>query len=39
MHHRSSHTYIMLEALGYPNVKTYPGSWSEWGNSPETPIE
>jgi thiosulfate/3-mercaptopyruvate sulfurtransferase len=38
-HHRSSHTYIMLKALGYPNVKAYPGSWAEWGNSPETPIE
>ena len=38
-HHRSSHTYIMLKALGYPNVKAYPGSWSEWGNLPDTPIE
>ncbi len=38
-HHRSSHTYIMLKALGFPNVKAYPGSWAEWGNSPETPIE
>ena len=38
-HHRSSHTYIMLKALGFPNVKAYPGSWSEWGNHPDTPIE
>jgi thiosulfate/3-mercaptopyruvate sulfurtransferase len=38
-HHRSSHTYIMLKALGFTNVKAYPGSWAEWGNSPDTPIE
>jgi len=38
-HHRSSLSYIMLKALGYPNVKAYPGSWSEWGNNPDTPIE
>lgn len=38
-HHRSSHTYIMLKALGFANVKAYPGSWAEWGNSPDTPIE
>ncbi|MCR4345655.1 MAG: sulfurtransferase [Sulfuricaulis sp.] len=38
-HHRSAHTYIVLKSLGYPQVRGYPGSWSEWGNSPETPIE
>jgi len=38
-HHRSAHTYIMLKNLGYPRVRGYPGSWSEWGNSPDTPIE
>jgi thiosulfate/3-mercaptopyruvate sulfurtransferase len=38
-HHRSAHTYIMLKSLGYPRVRGYPGSWSEWGNSPDTPIE
>ena len=38
-HHRSSHTYIMLKALGYPRIKGYPGSWSEWGNDLELPIE
>jgi thiosulfate/3-mercaptopyruvate sulfurtransferase len=37
-HHRSSHTYVMLKALGYPSVRAYPGSWAEWGNSPETPV-
>ncbi|HYA38510.1 MAG TPA: sulfurtransferase [Candidatus Methylomirabilis sp.] len=38
-HHRSAHTYITLKSLGYPRVRGYPGSWSEWGNSPDTPIE
>ena len=38
-HHRSAHTYISLKSLGYPQIRGYPGSWSEWGNSPETPIE
>ena len=38
-HHRSSHTYFVLKHLGYPNVRGYPGSWSEWGNSPDAPIE
>ena len=38
-HHRSAHSYIMLKYLGYTQVRGYPGSWSDWGNSPETPIE
>jgi len=36
--HRSSHTYIMLKQAGYPNIKCYPGSWSEWGNCDDTPV-
>jgi len=38
-HHRSSLTYIALKVLGYPDVKAYPGSWAEWGNRSDTPIE
>jgi thiosulfate/3-mercaptopyruvate sulfurtransferase len=38
-HHRSAHTYVVLKILGYPRVRSYPGSWSEWGNLPDTPIE
>ena len=38
-HHRSSHSYVMLKALGFSRVKGYPGSWSEWGNLADTPIE
>ena len=38
-HHRSAHTYIVLKHLGFEKVKGYPGSWSDWGNDPSTPIE
>jgi thiosulfate/3-mercaptopyruvate sulfurtransferase len=38
-HHRSAHTYVMLKSLGYEKIKGYPGSWSDWGNDPATPIE
>ena len=38
-HHRSALTYVAFKNLGFKTVKGYPGSWSEWGNSPETPVE
>lgn len=38
-HHRSAHTYILLKSLGFPRIKGYAGSWSEWGNSSDTPVE
>ena len=38
-HHRSAHSSILLKYLGFEQVKAYPGSWSEWGNSTDTPIE
>jgi thiosulfate/3-mercaptopyruvate sulfurtransferase len=37
---RSSHTWFVLKyLLGYPNVKNYDGSWTEWGNMVDNPIE
>jgi thiosulfate/3-mercaptopyruvate sulfurtransferase len=37
---RSSHTWFVLTyLLGYPNVKNYDGSWTEWGNLVDAPIE
>ncbi len=37
---RSAHTWFVLhELLGYPNVRTYDGSWTEWGSLVKAPIE
>lgn len=37
---RSSHTWFVLtHLLGYPNVRNYDGSWTEWGNLVDVPIE
>ena len=37
--YRSAHTYLALRLIGYPNVRNYLGSWGEWGNKPELPVE
>jgi thiosulfate/3-mercaptopyruvate sulfurtransferase len=37
---RSSHTWFVLTyLLGYPKVRNYDGSWTEWGNAVGLPIE
>ena len=37
---RSSHTwYVLKNLLGYPKVRNYDGSWTEWGSSIGVPIE
>ncbi|HXU30136.1 MAG TPA: sulfurtransferase [Thermoanaerobaculia bacterium] len=37
---RSSHTWFVLSyLLGYPQVRNYDGSWTEWGNLVGVPIE
>jgi thiosulfate/3-mercaptopyruvate sulfurtransferase len=37
---RSSHTWFVLHhLLGYPKVRNYDGSWTEWGNLVRAPIE
>jgi len=38
-HHRSALSFIMLKSLGYTDISGYPGSWSDWGNADDTPIE
>ncbi|GBC86397.1 Putative thiosulfate sulfurtransferase [bacterium HR12] len=37
---RSSHTWFVLrELLGYPNVRNYDGSWTEYGSLVGAPVE
>ncbi len=37
-HHRSGFTWLVGTSLGL-DIRAYPGSWSEWGNLPDTPVE
>ena len=37
-HHRSGLSYLVGKLLGMP-IAAYDGSWSEWGNRSDTPIE
>ncbi len=37
---RSSHTWFVLtHLLGFPTVRNYDGSWTEWGNAVRVPVE
>ena len=36
--YRSANTYLVLRMLGYPQVRNYLGSWSEWGNRDDSTI-
>jgi thiosulfate/3-mercaptopyruvate sulfurtransferase len=38
-HHRSGLTYLVAKILGFNKVSAYAGSWSEWGNRDDTPID
>ncbi|MDP9251612.1 MAG: sulfurtransferase [Chloroflexota bacterium] len=35
---RAAFTHLVLTALGHDDVRTYDGSWEEWGNEPSLPI-
>jgi thiosulfate/3-mercaptopyruvate sulfurtransferase len=37
--YRSANAYVALRLAGYPRVRNYLGSWGEWGNRDELPIE
>ncbi len=38
-HHRSGLSYLVAKLLNFSDIKAYPGSWGEWGNQADTPIE
>jgi thiosulfate/3-mercaptopyruvate sulfurtransferase len=37
--YRAAHTYLALRLIGYPRLRNYLGSWGEWGNRQDLPIE
>lgn len=37
--YRSAHTYLALRLIGYPKVRNYLGSWREWGDRLDLPLE
>ena len=36
---RAAHAALALCSAGYPRIRVYDGSWAEWGNNPELPVE
>jgi thiosulfate/3-mercaptopyruvate sulfurtransferase len=37
--YRAAHGYVALRLLGYPRVRNYTGSWKEWGDREDLPID
>jgi thiosulfate/3-mercaptopyruvate sulfurtransferase len=37
--YRSSHSYLALRLIGYPKLRNYIGSWKEWGDRLDLPID
>jgi thiosulfate/3-mercaptopyruvate sulfurtransferase len=37
--YRAAHAYLALRLLGYPRVRNYVGSWKEWGDRLDLPVE
>jgi thiosulfate/3-mercaptopyruvate sulfurtransferase len=37
--YRSAHSYVALRLIGFPRIRNYIGSWKEWGDRTDLPIE
>ncbi len=37
--YRAAHAYLALRILGYPRIRNYTGSWKEWGDREDLPLE
>jgi thiosulfate/3-mercaptopyruvate sulfurtransferase len=37
--YRAAHAYLALRLLGFPRVRNYTGSWKEWGDREDLPVE
>ncbi|MGH7827135.1 MAG: sulfurtransferase [Candidatus Binatia bacterium] len=37
--YRSAHSYVALRLIGFPSIRNYIGSWKEWGDRADLPIE
>ncbi len=37
--YRAAHTYLAMRLLGFPRVRNYTGSWKEWGDREDLPVE
>lgn len=37
--YRAAHAYLALRTIGYPHVRNYLGSWKEWGDREDLPVQ
>lgn len=37
--YRAAHSYLALRLIGYPRLRNYIGSWKEWGDREDLPVE
>lgn len=37
--YRAAHSYLALRLIGYPRIRNYLGSWKEWGDREDLPVE